>query len=476
MNFVTLFVGPLLGAALWTSTGSQGFTNLPQRPDQAPIELAARYKEAYVKFPELDELILSRHAESKLGRETRLFMLKLRAVDSIGRELGIAAEAGEIQAMLASIERDVVASGAASDMEDYLRQQGVSREEFMESLRLAVLQTKLSRRGLGIPEDQPITAEQQEMWLSDQITQRGLEEFPAPWEDGVVLRNADVEVRRDEFITFLRKRMDPGDVRECLIELLRVKRMRARMPDIDPGALAEAIDSELENRRIEVQSDSKYKGISYEQLLTSQGIIFSRWRDDPNIVEAALSRLWVRRSYDEEAMREVYENERAYFDGEYGEALEASVIFRRATTFPNELIPRDYEKAEAELAELAGNITSLADFQAAVELHSEDANSRKRQGYLGWVTRSGSSGPSPAREAIFSALDSGTYKPSDPANSKTRLVGPVRTSAGVLLLWIGQRRPKPSWNSMIVYVHKTLRQRFVDEAIDPKQVITYLDE
>ena len=476
MNILLPIAATLLSVLSELGPAHQGIGTKVQRADQAPIELAARYKDAFVLFPELDELVLSRYAESKLGRETRLFMLKMRVIASIGRELGVEPSAEEIQTMLSSIERDVKASGAAADIDDYLARQGVSKAEFLESLRLAVLQTQLSRRGLGIPENQPVTAEQQEMWLETQIAERGLEEFPAPWNDGLVLRNGDVELRKDEFITFLRGRVDPDELRECLYELLRVKRMKKRMPDVDPKVFDQAVESEIENRRIEVQTDPKYQGISYDQLLASQGILYSNWHRDPNVVQAALARLWVQRSYNEEALREVYENERAYFDAEYGEALEARVLFLRAAKFPNELIPRDYEKAENELNVMAQGIRSLAEFEAAVELHSEDNNSRKRKGYLGWVTRTGTSGPSPAREAMFGALDSGKYKPSDPENSTTRLVGPVRTTSGVLLLWIGQRRPKPSWNSMIVYVHKTLRQRFTDEAVDPLQVTTFLDD
>jgi hypothetical protein len=469
-------LAPLLSAPLALGAALQsGAQTRPIPNSGAPIELAARYRDAYILFPELDALLLARYAESKLGRETRLFMLKLRVVDSIGREFGLLADSGEIQTMLDSIERDLRQNGVARDLDDYLDQQSVTREQFLESLRLAILQTKLSRRALGIPPDQPVSAEQQEMWLEAQIAERGLEEFPAPWEDGLVLRNGDVTLRREEFITFLRGRVERDELRNCLYDLVRVKRMKARMPDLDPEVLERAIDSEIENRRIEVQSDPKYQGISYEQLLTSQGILYSRWREDPNIVQAALARLWVQRTYSEEALREIYESERAFFDAQFGEALEARVLFLRATDLPNELIPRSYDAAEAELVELARGIRARADFEARVELKSEDRNSKKRKGYLGWVTRTGTSGPSPARSALFAALDSGEYKPSDPENSLTRLVGPVRTEAGVLLLWVGQRRPTPAWSTMVVHVHKVLRQRFVDEAMVPEQVITYLD-
>jgi hypothetical protein len=473
LKFLSILISSVLLAP--TSESAANPANSSQQ-EQAPIELAARYKGAYVQFPELDNLILARYGDAKLGRETRLYLLKLRVVDSIGRAQGLEPSAAEIEKMITDIEKDVIASGEAQSMQDYLERSGVSREEFLKSLRLGLIQTKLARLGLGIPEGQPVSGEQQEMWLTDQISERGLEEFPAPWTDGIVLRNGDVELLRDEFITFLRGRVDPIDVRECLYELIRVKRMRARMPDVDPKVIEKAIEGEIGNRSAEVLSNPKYKGLTYEQLLKSQGIQFDTWHEDPNVVQAALSRLWVERSYNEEDLREVYENERAYFDGEYGEALEASVLFLRALKTPNDLIRLNHDQAEEKLNQLALEITSRVSFESAVEQFSEDLASRKRKGHLGWVTRTGASGPSPARSSIFAAYDSKAYKPTDPENSLTRLVGPIRTTSGVLLLWVGQQRPKPSWNSMIVYVHRTLRQRFLDESLDPKQVVTYLQE
>jgi hypothetical protein len=428
-----------------------------------------------VTFDELDELVLTRHAQSRLGRETRLFLLKLRVVESVGRELGVEVSAEEVQSMLDDIERGVRQEGVARGMDEYLAQQGVSKPEFMASLRAAVLQTKLARLGLGIPEGEPITAEQQEMWLEARIQERGLEELPAPWEDGLMLRCADVTIRREEFIPYLRERLPDEDVRAMLLDLLRRKRIQARMPDLDPEALKAAVEEELHRRRVEVQQDPKYKGLPYDQLLQSQGVLVESWDRDPSVVVAALSQVWMRRTFKAEDLRAAYENERAWFDAQFGEALEAHVLFLHATDRPNELIPLDHEAAEEKLLEVARGIRSFADFQLAVELHSQDRASRERKGYLGWVTRTGTSGPSPARAALFEALDGGAYKPTLPADSPQRLIGPVRTERGVLLLWIGQRRPRPTWDEMIVHVHRTLRQRFIDESVDPAQVITYLD-
>jgi hypothetical protein len=442
---------------------------------QAPPEGAARHRETTISFPELDHLLLGRFALSKVGRETRLFLLKMRVIEAIAEEYGVIASEAEVDSMAAEIEKGVVAAGKANDLDDYLRRQKVPLEEFRESLRLAVLQQTLARRALGIPENQPISGEQQEMWIERAIGERGLEEFDAPWKDGVILTCGGVSIRRDEFLVFLRKRLDPVELRDALIGLLRVKAMRARMPDLTDGALATAVEEEIQGRRNEVMSDPRYQGIGYGQLLESQGILMDFWPSDPEIVGAALARLWVARSYDEGALRALYEDEREYFDGEFGEAVETWVIFFRAAQHPNELIPRGFEAAEKELYDISREIKSKEAFEAKVSSISEDRASREKKGFLGWVTRLARKGPNPARRAIFKALDSGAYKPGSPKNSPTRLIGPVRTKTGVLLLWLGERRPVPSWSSMLVYVHRELRKRFADQALAEEEIWTFLD-
>lgn len=448
-------------------------SRLPPAPSSP--EVAARYRDSTITFEELDHLILGRFALSKVGRETRLFMLKRRLIETIAREQGVTAGDEAVTALMKEVEKGVVAAGQARDLGEYLRDQGVSLEEFRENLRLAVLHQLLTKRSLGIPEDQPVSGEQQEMWIESEISRRQLEEIPAPWEDGVVLSCGGVELGREEFLRFLRHRIDPEELRTGLINLLRVERMRARMPDLTDKALHAAVEEEIRGRQNEVAADPRYKGISYEQLLASQGILMDFWPDDPEILKSALARLWIERSYDEGALRAKYEDERELFDGKYGEAVETWVLFIRATDRPNELIPRDFEAAEKELYELSRKITSKNDFQAQLSRHSEDRASREKQGYLGWVTRQAQEGPNQARDAIFRALDAGTYQPLAPENATSRLIGPIRTKSGVVLLWLGQRRPVPAWTSMVVYVQRELRRRFAVGALEVGEVWTFLD-
>ncbi len=461
----------LVSGASSSAFGSPAQAGLPAA-SEPPTPWAARLGELTVDFDELDRLVLGRYALSKIGRETMLFLLKTRLIDAIAREHGLQADPAEVQRMKDEVEGSVIAAGRATSLADYLAREGVPVEEFEESLRLAVLQQELTRRALGIPAGDPVSGEQQEVWIESQIQERELQEFKAPWEGGLVLRCAGVTLGRDEFIAYLRTRIDATELREGLVELLRVKQMRARMPDLTEKAFQRATLEEIQGRRNEVMSDPKYQGIPYEQLLESQGILYATWAEDPGVQQSALARIWVERKYDEESLRSVYQNERDYFDPRYGEGIETWVIYLRAAEVKNELI-RDFDEAEQILYQVREGVRSKADFLQRVQLLSEDKASRENEGFLGWVTRPSSS--SPSREAIFAALDSGTYKPSAPEDSLTRLVGPVRTPGSVLLLWLGQRRPAPAWTTMVVYVTRELRQRFIDDAVRPREVQTFLD-
>jgi hypothetical protein len=52
----------------------------------------------------------------------------------------------------------------------------------------------------------------------------------------------------------------------------------------------------------------------------------------------------------------------------------------------------------------------------------------------------------------------------------------VRLANGVVLAWVGARRPAPGWDVMAQHVHNELRRRFMDECLPRKELITYLDE
>ena len=69
-------------------------------------------------------------------------------------------------------------SGQAKSHEEYLEASGVDPDVFLEYMRLAVLQERLTRLAVGIEEGVSVTGEQQRAWLEEELAeQEGLDKI-----------------------------------------------------------------------------------------------------------------------------------------------------------------------------------------------------------------------------------------------------------------------------------------------------------
>ena len=427
---------------------------------------AARALDSSLSFAELDELLIARRAMGATGRDALKHLLKTQLLARLAIESKVVITPEELEAKSKEIEARIVAAGEAKNLAQYLERTGVAADVFREHLRLAMVQALLAKRALGIPEDQEINDEKQEMWLNQLLDQRGAQLPPPPWTDGIAARCGDLQVKATEFLEYLHFLLPEDDVREDCFQLLLQRRARARMPDLSNEALAKAVEVELDRRRRETERDKRYGGMSYEQLMAAQGLAPGFLPRDPAIVIAALATLWVDRSMGDKGLRAAYAKERESFDGRFGEAIDTHMILLRAAELPNQLIPRDFPAADRELSTMKASIKSFEDFAKLARERSEETSTKETSGHLGFVTRADERLPAAVRDALFLAK---------PGADGTAVAGPVRIQGGVCLFWVGVRRPAPSWEEMSVNVHREFRKRFLDEVLPRESLRTYLD-
>jgi len=461
MLVAALFLLARSAIAATTPVAAASALQTPARP-----EFAAHALDSTLSWAEFDDLLLNRHAMSEAGRAALKHLMRARLLDRLGQESKLKVPEADIDRRSADIEKEMAASGEAKTLDEYLAKSHITRATFRDFLRLAIVQETLARRALGIAPDKPINAEQQELWLDQVVEQRGSQTPSPPWADGVAGRCGDIAIRASDFLKHLVLQIEDTQIRDDCFQALLAKRMRARMPDLSGEANDRAIDAELARRRADVEREPKYKGMKFEQIMAAQGVLLESLRRDPAIVVSALAHVWVDRTYGDEGLRRVYAEERALFDKRHGEAFETRVIFLRAAKLTNQLNPRSYEDAELELRKLLPVIKTRADFERLAKTRSEDTNSRDKGGLLGFVAPGDESAPESLRAAIFQ----GEHVDGE------HVSGPVRLANGVVLVWVGARRPAPGWDEMAVHVHNELRRRFMDECLARKELITYLDE
>src|SRR6185295_19179666 len=173
------------------------------------------------------------------------------------------------------------------------------------------------------------------------------------------------------------------------------------------------------------------------------------------------SKLWVDRAYDAETLKRTYQEAREQYDNLFGEAIDVSLLSLNAGQFKNQFVSRTFAEAEAELKRLASGVKSLDDFQKAAKQGSEDAPTKESGGALGWVS-AGSTGVFPEIRAQVKQRLAAVPTPAQLAGEG--LIGQLRTSTGCVLLWLGPRRPAPTWDVMARYVQLELRRHFIEDA------------
>lgn len=410
----------------------------------------------------LEATVLERFAYAESGRELLDLFIKTRLLDTLAAQRKVRVTDAEVSQRWKELEKRSQASGQT--LADQIQRQHLTTEQFREFLRLALVQEKLAREALGMPEGSEVSGDKQEVWLQQEIAARGLEILtPSAGLEGALARCGELTVTRAEFARFLLERLNREELRESAWHLLLLAAIEKRMPDLAPEARARAIEDEIERRRRKHLVE--YPKITFEQRLGATGRTLESLQRDPSVAIAALTRLWVDRSAGPEGLRSTFEKEREVFEARYGEAVRAALLLRVAGRFVNDLCPRTFEQAEDELGKLAPGLHSQAEFSAAVAKQSEEPNTRKQQGDLGWVTRGDGRIPHELREALFQLLDTGGTIPEG-----GRLLGPLRLDRGVALLWATARRASPGWEEMSERVHEELRRRFIEELMPQDSV------
>lgn len=467
----------LSGAVLAFGASAHSQESVPASAPVARNEIAARGAGSVLSFDELDVVLLLRHGRSQAGRATLQHLVEAGLLEVLATENGIRVTPDMVDERWDQLEEEIRKSGQTGGLETYLKQSKVNVAEFREHLRLAIVHEILARRGLGIPDSRPITGEQLQNWLNATLNERGLEQLPAPWKSGVMARCAGLEILVSDYLEQLRGDLPLEEIQTLCYQSLLAKRVAERMPDLTNETRAAALKDEIDRRRLKAAANPAYQGLSFEQVLEAQGVDASKLDQDPAIQVAAWAHLWVDRKYDDAALRELYGTERDRFDSLYGEAVETWVLYLRAAEFKNDLNPRDFNDATREALRIKETVTSFPQFQYEIRRSSEDRTTREKDGFWGWITSGTPKADAAARQEIFDALRTGRYDPASPEQDPAkRLFGPVRGTNGVLLVWLGQRRPAPTWQEMREHVHREQRRLFLDELLPKNAVRTWRDE
>lgn len=417
-----------------------------------------------VSWAELDQLLLDRYALAPEGERGVLFLARGLLLERLADESGVGVSADELRAEMASLEQRLAQEGRGS-LAGLLAESGISRATFEETLRRSLLQEKLARRALEIPGDRPVPTESQELWLDAEISQRGVERFPRPFpKEGLARLGEDLWIGPAELSEVLRAQVAAETQREALAQLLLLHALERRLKDRPAAELEAAIDAEMASRRAEAEADPAYRGVPFQDLLAARGRDLAGLRRDPALRVAALATYVVRVEVPEDQLERVYRADQERFDGRLGAAVHGRVLFLAAGGVEGSPL-RSFAAAREEMAKLAQRAASEPAFAALAKERSEDLLTRPRGGDLGFITRAQEGVLPEVRDALFSAAERG----------HRGLLGPLELPAGLVLVWVGDQRPAPSFAELRPRLRQELERRLLEDLLPAEAIHTYLD-
>lgn len=460
-----MLFGPMSFAPLLLVAFTLAASTALQEREPDPGRVVARAGGAELLESQLEPVLLDRFALGEDGREQLKVLLSAKLIPKIAKQRGVAITDAELDRRFDELDREVRAAGHKGGLLATLEEQDLALDEFRRVLRVQMMQERLTRLDKDINQLLPVSAHFQESWLAEQFEKHGVTWGMPPWEDGLAANTSvGIHVTLDEYADTLRRRLPRVEVEETAWHLILLDGIEKRLVDLAPEARERAIDAEIERRRR--VNAALTPGITFEQRLGASGRTVEGLRRDPSVEIAALARVWVDRKYGEAGLRAAYEADREDYDGLFGAAVRANLLFLVASKTVNEFNPRTFAEAEQQLERMLESIGNTDDFRAVAARNSEEPTTRTSGGELGWVTRLDPRVPVEFRRLLFGYLDAGGTVPPEGV-----AVGPERFDTGAAVLWISATRPTPDWDVMVEHVHNRLRATFLEGIAKRDEVV-----
>ena len=391
-----------------------------------------------------------------VGREFRFearavellqLMIQQRVILGEAERQSLSVDDKELELRLEALDRETsLQTEGAKNLQAVLAEQGITREEFLPSLRVSLLAEKLVRQEFDIPDRQAVPYEKTHLWIEDRLQHAVIQTAGLPPEILVQVNGRPL----DEVEFGQRYLLDQkGRQVKWLEDFIdsEVIRQAARRQGLELGS--KDVEAGIRQRERKVLEDPRYGGATLDELLQKTRRSLSWLKSSREFQTQVLLERMVREEYPNDGLEGYYRDHLEEFDKLYGPSVHIRAILLKAGhegAFAQGFVPRLYDDAEAELLALRDRI--VAGQATLVELAQQRSEHPSRQagGDLGFVSASHPKLSELARAGLE-------------AQRLNEPLGPVRTAEGVYLFEVLKLREKPQYAQLI---DKVLAQAAAD--------------
>jgi parvulin-like peptidyl-prolyl isomerase len=437
-----------------TSCLALALAALAQQDDPAVARF--RYpdgREGRVDRAELARDVGARHRRGENGAEALRVLVDRELVAIEARAAGIEPTQQDVDACVAGIRAQVESAGASLD--DFLSARRMTRADFERNfVRFQVAHQRLVMRAVDLDDPAEVTPELQQLWLEEARGRHRVVTEESKLPPGMV---AVVDDRRFDLADLGRELLPNVPDEEIDKHLRRIvlrELLRARAEAADIKVTEADTRAEIEARRARIESDPRYRGVSYaDWLRTTQGLTVDELARSPQMVATVQQERLCALAFPRAELERRLREDREAVLRAHGERRAISVILLRALEKPNEIVRRSFEAAREEVARLREELDGNQDFGRLARIHSEDPHSKVRGGALGEFTRGADDVPDPVLAAAF-------------AMQPLEVSAPIRVPQGFCLVRVTKVIPAPDEPELLEALREELAQGLLAEMLE----------
>ncbi|GAB4148765.1 MAG: hypothetical protein Fur0037_17080 [Planctomycetota bacterium] len=395
-------------------------------PQDPPVVVAHYRLGDQVRAIDMDEIALEMafHLVRKQeGREAVRHLCDTRLVTEAARRLLVLPDSREVEAFRAKLAALVPAGPDGSEQRRTIAR--LPSEELASSMAF----DRLVRKALEMPPDEPVSSDMRKLWLAEERERHQIVDDPDALPVGSALRIDGVDVPMLLLGRLLAFKATAEQIEGYVRQIVLLRSLEAMAAERGIRVGREDLEAELAERAREVEADPRYRGISFAELLKSQGFTEESLLRSNVFRASVLQRKLAEVVHPRSEFLAALAADRAAILERYGARRRIRGIFLRAMEHPNELIPRTFEQAASKLEELAGKANTVP-FERLAMVESEHGESKTRGGDLGFVARREPGFPEPLLAAAF-ALQPETIS------------SPIRCGDGVWIVEVVEAEPDP---------------------------------
>jgi parvulin-like peptidyl-prolyl isomerase len=393
-------------------------------------------------------------ADNPVGRDTLNSLIDEVLVANEANRRSVVVSEADLDRRIAQLDCQLRQHKTCLDVE--MRNKGITMDVFRSKLRKQALLEMLAREDQRIPADQPVSNDQQKVWLKNKRDASKIELDRSKLKRGECALVDGTPIEDRTFVRTLLSAAERKEIRRVSDFLMQYVFAMSLLEQAAGPLTDEDVELEFQERKYEFESNPEYKGIEYEM------IVKERTGLDPQALKksrgfrmnAAVSKL-SKKLFSPTDIKGYYDTNLAWFGPRYTvRHLLIKGSDRPLRDQSGKALTQPLAQAKRQIDGIRRELEEGKRFEDLVQFYSEHLPTRLKGGLLESFTPKTAPPAFPELGEAVATLEIG------------RVSEPILTSAGYHLVKLERTEPAPPVGDVESRIRQHLGSRYFNEAYE----------